>query len=72
MTPIDGSEGAPVEHRQHYGVTFGVLAPGRACLFANAAAIITDAFPAHQRGMALATEGNPRPGGTACGLTCRA
>ena len=26
---------------------------GGACLLANAAAIITDAFPAHQRGMAL-------------------
>jgi MFS family permease len=45
---LDGREGAT------YLIVFRIVQGiGGACLLANAAAIITDAFPAHQRGMAL-------------------
>jgi MFS family permease len=45
---LDGRAGAA------YLIAFRVVQGiGGACLLANAAAIITDAFPAHQRGMAL-------------------
>src|SRR3954463_1629407 len=45
---LDGRGGAT------YLIVFRVVQRiGGACLLANAAAIITDAFPAHQRGMAL-------------------
>src|SRR3954468_2392977 len=45
---LDGRSGAT------YLIVFRVVqGVGGACLLANAAAIITDAFPAHQRGMAL-------------------
>ena len=45
---LDGRAGAT------YLIVFRVVQGiGGACLLANAAAIITDAFPAHQRGMAL-------------------
>jgi MFS family permease len=45
---LDGRAGAT------YLIAFRVVQGiGGACLLANAAAIITDAFPAHQRGMAL-------------------
>jgi MFS family permease len=41
---------------------------GGACLLANAAAIITDAFPAHQRGMALGINNIVGVSGTFIGL----
>ncbi|QEC47242.1 MFS transporter [Baekduia soli] len=41
---------------------------GGACLLANAAAIITDAFPAHQRGMALGLNNIVGVSGTFVGL----
>jgi MFS family permease len=41
---------------------------GGACLLANAAAIITDAFPAHQRGMALGLNNIVGVSGTFIGL----
>jgi MFS family permease len=41
---------------------------GGACLLANAAAIITDAFPAHQRGMALGVNNIVGVSGTFIGL----
>src|SRR4051794_29771554 len=41
---------------------------GGACLLANAAAIITDAFPAHQRGMALGINNIVGVAGTFIGL----
>jgi MFS family permease len=45
---LDGRSGAT------YLIVFRIVQGiGGACLLANAAAIITDAFPAHQRGMAL-------------------
>ncbi len=45
---LDGRAGAS------YLIAFRILqGVGGACLLANAAAIITDAFPSHQRGMAL-------------------
>src|SRR3954470_2606598 len=45
---LDGRGGAT------YLIVFRIVqGVGGACLLANAAAIITDAFPAHQRGMAL-------------------
>src|ERR1051325_77219 len=45
---LDGRGGAT------YLIVFRVVqGVGGACLLANSAAIITDAFPAHQRGMAL-------------------
>ena len=41
---------------------------GGACLLANAAAIITDAFPSHQRGMALGINNIVGVSGTFIGL----
>src|SRR5437763_7100111 len=48
VDPLTGRAGAT------YLIAFRVVQGiGAACLLANAAAIITDAFPAHQRGMGL-------------------
>jgi EmrB/QacA subfamily drug resistance transporter len=48
VDPLTGRAGAT------YLIAFRVVQGiGAACLLANSAAIITDAFPAHQRGMAL-------------------
>jgi MFS family permease len=52
-----------------YLIGFRVLQGiGGACLLANAAAIITDAFPAHQRGMALGINNIVGVSGTFIGL----
>jgi MFS family permease len=52
-----------------YLIVFRVVqGVGGACLLANAAAIITDAFPAHQRGMALGINNIVGVSGTFIGL----
>jgi MFS family permease len=51
-TPFTGSEGA-----QWIIATRLIQGIGGACLFANSAAIITDAFPSTQRGLALGING---------------
>ncbi|HEU4976480.1 MAG TPA: MFS transporter [Baekduia sp.] len=60
---LDGRAGAT------YLIAFRVVQGiGGACLLANAAAIITDAFPAHQRGMALGLNNIVGVSGTFIGL----
>ncbi|MDO8213491.1 MFS transporter [Conexibacter sp. CPCC 206217] len=60
---LDGRSGAT------YLIVFRLLqGVGGACLLANAAAIITDAFPAHQRGMALGINNIVGVSGTFIGL----
>jgi len=60
---LHGSSGAM------YLVVFRIVQGiGGACLLANAAAIITDAFPAHQRGMALGINNIVGVSGTFIGL----
>jgi MFS family permease len=60
---LDGRGGAT------YLIVFRLLqGVGGACLLANAAAIITDAFPTHQRGMALGINNIVGVSGTFIGL----
>ncbi|MEA2134082.1 MAG: hypothetical protein QOC68_1991 [Solirubrobacteraceae bacterium] len=60
---LDGRAGAT------YLIVFRIVQGiGGACLLANAAAIITDAFPSHQRGMALGINNIVGVSGTFIGL----
>src|SRR5439155_14935311 len=60
---LDGRAGAT------YLIVFRIAQGiGGACLLANAAAIITDAFPSHQRGMALGINNIVGVSGTFVGL----
>jgi MFS family permease len=60
---LDGRSGAT------YLIVFRLVqGVGGACLLANAAAIITDAFPSHQRGMALGINNIVGVSGTFIGL----
>jgi EmrB/QacA subfamily drug resistance transporter len=48
MSPVDAKEGAPAENRQHYGVTFAVLALGGAS-YALLQSAVAPALPAIQQ-----------------------
>ncbi len=66
MLTIDWMTGRP---GAIYLIVFRIFqGVGGACLLANSAAIITDAFPANQRGMALGINNIVGVGGTFVGL----